>query len=84
MLSMPSYRVNIKLDLVVKEVCRAASGLPWGEGVWEGGEGSGSASSPALFFPVICTQVDLQNATELSFTSFNCVLAVPSVCPFTV
>lgn len=43
-----------------------------------------SASCPALCFPLICTQVDLQSTAELLFTLSNCVLAVPSVCPFTV
>lgn len=91
MLSVPSYKVNIKLDLVVEEVCRAASGHPWGEGAvgrrWglpRLRRGCGSESCPALFFPVICTQVDWQNATELSFTLFNWALVVPFACPFTV
>lgn len=37
MLPVLSCRVNTELDLMVREVCRTASGHPWGEGVWEGG-----------------------------------------------
>lgn len=89
MLPVLPCRVNTELDLMVRELCRTASGHLWGEGVWEGERwrlpwlhrGCESINFPALSFPVTCTQVDLQNTNEFIWVlgnsfclSFSCVI----------